>query len=206
MVVYMAEDFARAKVERTVMLTDAVVAIAMTLLVLPLVEVAGEAAAVGIGSFVADNLALFISFGVSFLVIFLFWTAHRSVYLGLEQQGTALGLLNLVWLLGIVFLPFPTAIVGHDASTSSTPLYLGTMLVLAVVTAAMTQLSSRRARDEGHRREMGKRAVVWWVSAGVFALCTLISFVNPDLGLYGLLILVVVRGMGINWIEADAVS
>ena len=57
-----------------------------------------------------------------------------------------MGLLNLVWLLGIVFLPFPTAIVGHDASTSSTPLYLGTMLVLAVVTAAMTQLSSRRAR------------------------------------------------------------
>ncbi len=51
---------------------------------------------------------------------------------------------------------------------------------------------------------MRKRAVVWWVSAGVFALCTLISFVNPDLGLYGLLILVVVRGMGINWIEGDA--
>jgi hypothetical protein len=51
---------------------------------------------------------------------------------------------------------------------------------------------------------MRKRAVVWWVSAGVFALCTLISFVNPDLGLYGLLVLVVVPGMGINWIEADA--
>ena len=78
--------------------------------------------------------------------------------------------------------------------------------MLAVVTAAMTQLSSRRARGEGHRPGNGQTSGCGWVSAGVFALCTLISVVNPDLGLYGLLILVVVRGMGINWIEADAVS
>ena len=32
----------------------------------------------------------------------------------------------------------------------------------------------------------------------------LINFVNPDLGPYGLLILVVVRWTGISWIEGDA--
>ncbi|MEI2621012.1 MAG: hypothetical protein V9G09_09735 [Candidatus Nanopelagicales bacterium] len=37
--------------------------------------------------------------------------------------------------------------------------------------------------------------------AGALAL---INFVNPDLGLYRLLILIVVRRMGISWIEGDA--
>ena len=39
---------------------------------------------------------------------------------------------------------------------------------------------------------------------GVVGALALINFVNPDLGLYGLLIPVVVRRTGISWIEGDA--
>ena len=120
MVVYMAEDFARAKVERTVSAhrrgrgnRDDPAGPA-------LVEVAGEAAAVGIGSFVADNPRC------SSVSAFRSWSfscsgqhIDPSTWVW-SSKVPALGLLNLVWLLGIVFLPFPTAIVGHDASTSST--------------------------------------------------------------------------------------
>lgn len=59
------------------MLTDAVVAIAMTLLVLPLVEAVNEVK-LDVSAFATEHTSLFVSFVVSFLVILLFWVAHTG--------------------------------------------------------------------------------------------------------------------------------
>ena len=127
--------------ERTVTLTDAVVAIAMTLLVLPLVEVSGEVDANHLREFTSEHGNLLLSFIISFLVIYVFWAAHGSAFARLhEAQGdvdelegpAALRQLNMWWLLVIAFLPFPTALAGRDLTTSSGSFYLGTMAVLSV--------------------------------------------------------------------------
>jgi len=52
------------------MLTDAVVAIAMTLLVLPLVELAREVDTDSVGSVLTEHRDVFLGFLVSFLVIY----------------------------------------------------------------------------------------------------------------------------------------
>ena len=117
----------RRTAERTVPLTDAVVAIAMTLLVLPLVDAAGDVDTDQLGSFFSSHWNLLVSFGVSFLVIFAFWSAQSAAYhrlAGLDIEVPALRQLTMCWLLLIAFLPFPTAVLGREISSSSAPLYL----------------------------------------------------------------------------------
>jgi uncharacterized membrane protein len=176
--------------ERSIALTDAVVAIAMTLLVLPLVELANEVDSHDLGRFLREHWDVMLSFGVSFVVIYIFWAAHGTAFRRLAVAGAetppALRQLNLWWLLLIAFLPFPTAVVGRDLNTASAPVYIGTMLVLSGLTTAMMVVVGR---------VMGpSRRVRWaWLTTAVFGLCTLLSLVNADLGLFALLLLAVVR-------------
>ena len=173
-------------VERTITLTDAVVAIAMTLLILPLVEVVNDVDVTDLSTLWAENGQLLQSFVISFLVIYAFWTSHGSLYHQLIVAGQPparwLGLINMCWLLVIAFLPFPTAMVGRDLSAVSAPLYIGTMLVLSALTLAMTVVV---------HRAVGLPLHLAWLTTAVFALCTVVSLFNPQLGVYLLLLLVV---------------
>lgn len=174
---------------RVVTLTDAVVAIAMTLLVLPLVEVAGEVDTTHVRSLLADHGDLLLSFAVSFVVIYVFWAAHgtalrRVELMDVEPRG--LRQLNLGWLLVIAFLPFPTAVVGRDLNTTSAPIYIGTMLTLSALTSLIVNVADRAV---GPPRRAG-----WaWATTSVFAGCTALSVYNADLGMFALLALALVR-------------
>lgn len=174
---------------RVVTLTDAVVAIAMTLLVLPLVEVAGEVDTANVGSLLTEHGDLLLSFAVSFVVIYVFWAAHgtalrRLEFMEVEPRG--LRLLNLGWLLVIAFLPFPTAVVGRDLNTTSAPIYIATMCTLSALTSLIVTVVDRSA-ESAHR---GRWA---WATTTVFAGCTALSVYNADVGMFALLTLALVR-------------
>jgi uncharacterized membrane protein len=136
-------------IDRTITLTDAVVAIAMTLLVLPLVEISGDLDPANLSGFWADNRDLLMSFAISFVVIYAFWTGHGAIFRLLTRSGAddvpGMSTLNMFWLLLIAFLPFPTAMIGGDLTTTSTVLYLGTMLVVSALMVAMSRLAHRAA-------------------------------------------------------------
>jgi uncharacterized membrane protein len=178
-------------VGRALALTDAVVAIAMTLLVLPLVEVAGEVDTNEPWPFLSDHGDLFLSFVISFVVIYVFWAAHGVAFRRVEDRQTevrALHLLNLGWLLLIAFLPFPTAVVGRDLNTTSAPLYIGTMTLLSALTSGIITMIDRGVGPP-------KRTGWAWLTTGVFGLCALLSIANADLGMLALLLLAVVRAV-----------
>jgi uncharacterized membrane protein len=101
--------------ERLVFFSDAVFAIAITLLV---IEVRLPAAAVPRGSsdFLAalgETLPLVVSFLVSFVVIGSLWLSHHRFFRIVQKSDGGLMLLNLLFLLFVASLPFPTAIVGR---------------------------------------------------------------------------------------------
>ena len=183
--------------ERKIGLTDAVVAIAMTLLILPLVEVTGEVDADSPTNFLVHHWDLLLSFVVSFLVIYVFWAAQSTALRRLSGSSVDvpwLGPLNMCWLLVIAFLPFPTAVVGRDLSTASAPLYIGSMFVLSALTSGITVVVDRAV---GPTARSG-----WaWVTTAVFGVCAVVSAFNADLGLYGLLLLVVVRLVEVRFIS-----
>ena len=195
----MSHDHPRADprahgVERTLTLTDAVVAIAMTLLVLPLVELAREVDVGGLGAVFSEHRDVFVSFVLSFLVIYVFWLAHEHAFADVRQSGPGLRVLNMLWLLVVAFLPFPTAVVGRAATTGSVTVYIGAMFVLSALTSGMTQLALLARPDaQRHGPSLRWRTAMTWTTTAVFGLCALVGAVNPDLGLYGLLLLVAVR-------------
>ena len=161
----------------------------MTLLVLPLVEVSNEVDTKAFGRFLGDHWDLFLSFAISFVVIYVFWSAHGVAFRRIENLGTeprSLPLLNLWWLLLIAFLPFPTAVVGRDLNSTSAPLYIGTMTLLSALTSGIVTVIDRAAGPS-------RRARWAWLTTGVFGACALLSVAYADLAMLALLVLAVVR-------------
>jgi uncharacterized membrane protein len=129
--------------DRLVLFSDAVVAIAITLLVLPLVELVPEAqdkhlAAVDV---ITEHKPQIFSFLLSFVVISSFWLGHHRLFEHVRAYNSTIMRLNLLWLLAIVVLPFPTEITGaYDSSQFTAGLYSGTILVLSICQSALTWL------------------------------------------------------------------
>jgi uncharacterized membrane protein len=184
-----------AALERTITLTDAVVAIAMTLLVLPLVDLAPEADTNRLGAFLSSHASEIFGFVLSFLVVYQFWAAHERAFAWVHGMSSAMRMLNMLWLLVIAFLPFPTAVVGKHATTSTAFFYLATMFVLAVLSSAISQLAVQQVDAATAEQGPRRRLHAMWAVTGVFGVCAVISLWNADLGLWGLLLILVVRIM-----------
>jgi uncharacterized membrane protein len=106
-------DEASLGFERLVFFSDAVFAIVITLLVLPLT--AEIDLPEGDGGLARHVLALWpsvLTFVVSFLVVGQFWIAHHRTFGHLHRNDHTLMWLNLVVLLTVAFMPFPAALLG----------------------------------------------------------------------------------------------
>lgn len=111
--------------ERSLAFADAVIAIAMTLLILPLMEAAGE---IGRGSNAAlawfgEHWGQLFTFLLSFALIGFFWIGHHRVFERVQRVTLPLLWLTLAFLLTIVWLPVATALTGYsDSADTSTVL------------------------------------------------------------------------------------
>jgi uncharacterized membrane protein len=126
-----------------VLFTDAVVAIAITLLVLPLVDLVPEVKSHGgdAASVITEHRQEIFTFLLSFVVIANFWMGHHRIFEHVRVYTTAIIRLNLIWLLGIVVLPFTTEIIGaFDTNRFVAGLYIGTILVLSICQTALALL------------------------------------------------------------------
>ena len=75
---------------------------------------------------------------LSFLIIARFWVSHERLFDYVERWTGWLMILNVLWMLTIVFLPVVTAMVGSmDTDRLQIALYIGTMLVNTLVMTAM---------------------------------------------------------------------
>jgi uncharacterized membrane protein len=150
-----ARDF-----DRFLTFVDAIVAIAITLLVLPLVEVAGSSKGGTVTDLLRSSSDQIWAFFLSFLVIANLWLTQHRVLHNVVASDRLLLRLMLLWTLTIVVLPFPTALVagstGHDAVTKV--LYVGTMAVSAVLLALMSVVIGRNdaIRDSSDRPDAAR--------------------------------------------------
>ncbi len=123
--------------ERLKAFVDAVVAIAMTLLILPLLESVSDAAQNdrGTAGFLTEHSGQLVSFGLSFVLIAVFWIEHHRQYTQVKRITSALLWINVAWMLTIVWLPVPTAMLGQMPTDSLQPvLYIGTLIMTQVTT------------------------------------------------------------------------
>ena len=139
------------RTERFKAFVDAVVAIAMTLLILPLMESVSEAASdhKSTAEFFDEHSGQLLSFGLSFLLIATFWMGHHRQYRDVEFVTGPLLWINVAWMATIVWLPVPTAMIGQmDTDPLQAVVYIGTLIMTQVTTLA-GWLYLARHRDLG---------------------------------------------------------
>ncbi|MFD5213668.1 TMEM175 family protein [Microbacterium sp. NPDC058345] len=182
--------------ERFTAFADAVIAIAMTLLILPLLESVTDAAAQGLGTaeFLRETSGQLLSFALSFVLIAAFWMEHHRTYREVSAITPALLWINVAWLLTIVWLPVPTAMLGQmPTDAAQAAVYIGTLIVTQMVTLVAKLYLLRHPDLTDIPAEALRRGVAGDAAAGILFVIALVvaAWVHP-IGYAGLLLLVLV--------------
>jgi uncharacterized membrane protein len=132
--------------ERLIFFSDAVVAIAITLLALglplPANLTSGASNAQVFAGLRADHND-YLAFLISFVVIANYWRSHHRLFPNVARLDTSLVTLNFVWLLMIVLIPFATRLISADGGFAVRfAVYAG----IQVVTMITFLLMSRHIR------------------------------------------------------------
>lgn len=178
--------------DRLVFFTDAISAIAITLLILPLVDLVAEVAPDSTpGSFLGAHSPELLSFALSFAVIARLWYSHHQLFEHIERYDTRLVVLDILWAFTIVLLPLPTAMINRFATE---PLvigfYIGTMTVSALSLTAMTLLVRGDRRLQSTENPLGSDALGGIsASATLFVVAFLLGVLVPGTNYWALLVL-----------------
>lgn len=190
-----------APVERLVFFSDAAVAIALTLLILPLMDgvYAAARANQSASTYLSENASALFSFTLSFVIIARFWRSHHRLFAVVERETSGLFALDMAWLASVVLLPVATAMTGSlPADRVGYAVYIGTMLAASVSMMGMTWLLRRHPETWAEGRSVptsGLRYSVGMVVLLVLALA--ISLAVPEAGYWSLLALFGIRPL--NW-------
>lgn len=133
-----------AAAERMTFFSDAVVAIAITLLAIDL-PVPDGATSAELGNGLVENSFEYVAFLISFLVIANHWTLHHRVFGYVRRADPPLVQLNLLWLLLIVINPFLTRIITEgELGFPRFSLYAGAQALQMLTFALMIAVLSSR--------------------------------------------------------------
>jgi uncharacterized membrane protein len=180
------------QLERVILFSDAVFAIAITLLV---IEIKVPSVRDGIANetdllwAVAHLAPKFLGFLISFMLVGMYWTRHHTLFGYVVDYTPKLLWLNLFFLLSVVLMPFSTGIFG-EYSTPRTIHYI-TPLVFYVLNICYSGFTlfflwqyvgnpAHKVSDDTLTPEITRaaktRAVV---ISSVFALTIPVAFINP---------------------------
>jgi uncharacterized membrane protein len=185
-------------VDRLLALTDGVVAIALTLLVLQL-NVPGLAhptSAPELAAQLSHGTGQLISYLISFYVIANFWLIHHRVFRQLTGQRESLAWLNFVFLFTISIMPFASDLLGkYPENPLAVDIFALNLLLASLATQATLELGRRKgltvpeadpgAARAGFLRAAGTSAVILasiglaWVNTDVAKLSWLLIAVVP---------------------------
>jgi uncharacterized membrane protein len=130
----------------------------------------------------------FETFIISFLVVGAFWTAHHRVFDSIKRYDQTLVWLNFVFLLFIVFVPFPTAVVVSAQSSWLPVAFYAANIACAgfALTLAWVYASHhyRLIDPSTPSREVHLRTLQGIVVPSVFLLSILVAFYSPRLAEY----------------------
>lgn len=164
--------------------SDGVFAIAITLLVL---EIKVPPPNTALGAELLQLWPSYLAYVVSFLVIGAIWINHHAMFKHIVRVDGMLLLLNVLHLMLIAFLPFPTAVLaeafhrGTDEPIAAA-FYSGILTVIGIFVTAMWRYAAH-----GHRlldppltakkaRQIGRQFLIGPI---VYAIATVVALVAP---------------------------
>jgi TMEM175 potassium channel family protein len=132
--------------ERVAFFSDAIFAIALTLLVvgLDVPKISDEFSSRELWDALDDMWPQLLMFFISFAVLGSFWLGHHrhfSRLAAIDRRATGV---NLVYLALIAFLPFPSGVLGEYADNSvAVILYASCIAAIASLSALLTEIATR---------------------------------------------------------------
>jgi uncharacterized membrane protein len=186
------------QLERLILFSDAVFAIAITLLVIeikvPEFEHGEEITEGALLHKVGQLVPKFIGFIVSFLLIGLYWTIHHRLFGFVTNYTRKLIVLNLFFLFTIVLMPFSTGIFGEYSTPGTihliTPIaaYVFNICLTGIANFLLWRYVGNPANNIGGPfpgkyfvRDAKRRSLI---VPGVFLLMLAVPFWNPLIARY----------------------
>jgi len=128
--------------DRFVNFSDAVIAIAVTILVLPLVDRASDVHINSYHDFHTNLSQPLLVFLLSFIVICRYWQVHHNILNGIRTFTPGLFWLNAAWLTSIVLIPLTSEIISKasDMNVFVSTLYIGSLALVSYISVAMQLL------------------------------------------------------------------
>jgi uncharacterized membrane protein len=182
------------ELDRIVFFSDAVFAIAITILVLDIRVPYGLSPA----ELPAEVLGLwpkYLSYVVSFLVLAIYWQAHHRVFRPIRGYDGTLVWLNFLFLMAVAFLPFPTSLLGeYGREQVSVVIYAANAAVASLLLSAISWYAGRGHRlvPPDHDDEESKiRRLQGLAVPAVFLASIGVSFFSPMAAMYSWLLLAI---------------
>jgi uncharacterized membrane protein len=128
--------------------SDGVFAIAITLLILE-IQVPPQTPHGDLRSALVDLWPSYLAFLASFMTIGVMWLNHHRLFTLINKKDDGLIAFNLLLLLGVTWLPFPTALLAehllgaHADQQVAALIYAGSFLALAIVFNVMWRYAVR---------------------------------------------------------------
>lgn len=170
--------------DRTVYFSDAVIAIAMTLLAIELPVPTGTTSAEVWHSFAHNFEDDYQGFLISFVVIAAFWYQHHRFFQVVARADTRLLMTNLLGLLAIVLVPFATKVLSAQNDFALGPVFYSSVMLLWCVGYVLMVLVADRGGlwREGTPSTARNNMIFGACSAlGMFAVSIPIAFASPTL-------------------------
>lgn len=178
--------------DRIIAFSDAVVAIAITVLLLPLAEVRIPAGG-DLVDLIRQDSAILWGLSLSWVIIAIFWLAHHRLFDHIAYFDALTVRLNFLWLFVIALMPLPTNIlIENDPTTETVGFYIGWMLLTSAL-LMLIQMHARRTpgmMDPHYLKttEAAEARLRSLLITAVFGVCLAVAFVAPNAALWFLLL------------------
>ncbi len=184
--------------------SDAVFSIAATLLVLEISVPESDFEHLGRG--IADQWPSYLSYATSFLTIGGLWLVHHAIFRRLRFADFNITRLNLVLLMAVAFLPFPTKLVAEAIDSSSAErtavlFYGATLLVISILLTLLVRYAGSRPEliEEDGREEVVALAAQSSPNLAFYVAVLALAFLAPKVAAFGFLaiaVLAIARSRG----------
>jgi uncharacterized membrane protein len=190
--------------DRVAFFSDAVFAIAMTLLVVGIgIPTVRDSQ---LGDALRDKESEIISFFISFVVIGAYWRSHHRFWARLNGVSSSLIIVNLFYLAAIAFTPFPTALAGkYTEEPVSIVIYAITLATASGLQAVMLWLANR---DDLLFERLPPKVLRYGLAASlvpvvVFLGSIPLAFVSTTYALGSWLLIIPLELLVDRWLEPD---
>ena len=179
--------------------SDGVFAIAITLLVLEISV--PESAFEDLWRGIADQWPSYLGYVTSFVTIGGLWLAHHGIFLRLRSADGAVMRLNILLLLLVSFLPFPTKLMAEaidkstDAERAAVIFYGVVLLAISIVTSVLWRYVATHRdllKPDVTDDEITAITLATTPSIGFYVLVVLLALIAPQVAAFGYLLIAVI--------------